>query len=153
MVRKKLSGKKGFTLTELLVAMAIMALLSIVISVGIATTGKVYTEISASSEASILCSTLSTELADELRFAKDVSVDNGTVTFTSHRFGANVSVTSQDGRILIGNNQLLSDKAYSNLYASAELAYESDHFTVSIEVYNDDKDWSDAVFSVATIQN
>lgn len=135
MLKKKLSSKGGFTMAELLVSMAIMALVGLAVAVGISTAGRAYTEITMSSEASVLCATLSVEIADELRFARDIDTVSGVVTYTSPRFGTDVSVNSADGRISIGTNPILSEGAYTNLNAEAGVTYNG-NFMVTIEITN-----------------
>lgn len=151
-MRKKLASKKGFTMTELLITMAILALIGVSVGVGITTAGRAYTDITASSEASVLCSTLSTELADELRFAEHVSVtpENG-LTFTSRRYGPNVKVESSGGRVTIGGHQILSEGAYTGLNAAAGVTYVNGVFEVTVTASMGAKELKSSTFSVSPI--
>ena len=68
-MRRKLRSKGGFTLTELLTAVAILGLIAAALGVGLPTAVRAYRQVTAGAEAQVLCSTLSTAIADELRYA------------------------------------------------------------------------------------
>lgn len=137
---KKMRAKRGFSLAELMIVLLIMSIASIAIAVGISSAAKVYKEIRASSEANVLCGTLATELSETLRFATDISQSGSDAVFTYPRFGKNVSISTRDGRIYVGDNPVLSDGAYMQLTAEASASYAASLFTLNIKVFDYDGD-------------
>ena len=91
-MRRKLRSKGGFTLTELLTAVAILGLIAAALEVGLPTAVRAYRQVTASAEAQVLCSTLSTAIADELRYAAAPRENGGAAQVDSAAFGRNVSV-------------------------------------------------------------
>lgn len=153
MIKKKLASKRGFSLSEVLVTLAIMSLVGVAIGLGISAAGEAYNNITTGSNAEMLCTTLATELADELRFAEEISTGGNRLTFTSRRFGAGVSVSSDEGRVQIGQNDILAEKAYTGLDAQATVAFEGGVFSVEIVVTRNDTQWADAHFKVSPISS
>ncbi len=135
-MNRKLHSQKGFTLTEALVAVAILGLIGVALAVGIPTAVRVYRSVTLNAEANVLCSTLSTAIADELRFAEKIAEDGDTVRFRSATFGPDVSFDDTDGQIQIGEKGLLSAKAYTgNLQADlTELTYSDGCFHVELQI-------------------
>ncbi|MEG2989475.1 MAG: prepilin-type N-terminal cleavage/methylation domain-containing protein, partial [Oscillospiraceae bacterium] len=84
---KKLRSQKGFTLSELLVTLAILGVLTLAIAVGISSATTVYRQSVTLSESGVLASTLSQAVADELHYAQDIR-GTDTVTYTSQTYGA-----------------------------------------------------------------
>ena len=109
-VREKLRSRRGLTLTELLVAMLILSLVTVGVATGISASLRVYRQATETSDAQMLTSTLSTALMDELRYARDVSGTDDP-TFTSGTFGENVSVEVLDGLVTVGGEKLLGSTA------------------------------------------
>lgn len=136
MLRRKLRSKRGFTLSELLVTMAVMALVGVAVAAGISSAGKALNTITASSEASVLSSTLALELSDELRFAGNISGGADGITFDSTRFGKGVKVESSDGRVTVGGMPILGEKAYTGLRADAQVSYSGGSFHVTITIFS-----------------
>lgn len=141
MIRKKLRSKRGLTLTELLAAMAILALLGVALTAGISAAAKAYSDITMNSHASILSGTLAVDLADELRFAENIEDDgSGNITFTSMRFGEKVKFENDtaSGHIVVENGstkyEILADKAYMKLAAETDISYSGGLFTVEITI-------------------
>lgn len=66
---KKLSGKSGMTLMEMMVSIAIVALLAVGMNTGMMAGMRVFTEASADSRLSALASNINTALTDILRYA------------------------------------------------------------------------------------
>lgn len=141
-VKKKLSSRSGFTLTELLLAVAIMGILFSAIVAGVSSAAHIYRRSVALSDSQTLSSTLSNAVANELRYARNIRVTDGKVSFDSDVFGAGVSIgdSSPAGRVMVGTASrqyaLLSDSAYtSGLSASATVTdYTDGVFTVEIRV-------------------
>ena len=141
-MRKKLRSHGGFSLSELLTAVAILGLLTSAVAVGVPAVLRVYRQVTVRSEASVLCGTLSTALADELRQAAYPQSDG---SFYSANYGGKVSVGHREGRVLLGDTPLLSDAAYSSaaysstaytggLWAEATATYSGGQFTVEVTI-------------------
>lgn len=80
-IRKKLSGKRGFSLGELLAATIIILLASQVMVQGIAFAVRMYNESLTRSHGKLLCSTLTNVIEKELRYTTKVTTDsNDSVT-------------------------------------------------------------------------
>lgn len=148
-ILKKLRSRSGFSITELLVVLAIMSLVGTAIGVGMATGASALTTITTSSNASVLCNTIATEICDELRFATDIDASG---EFTSARYGADVSIGSDgEGHVLIGGLEILSKKTYTNLSAEVDVVFDGDSFAVEIDVSKDGKVWAETDFSIAPL--
>lgn len=141
MIRKKLVSKRGLTLTEVLVAVLIFALLSVVIVYGTTAALHIYRKGVMASEARTLTATLTQSLSNELRYAQNIRVTDDAVTFDSREFGADVTIKSEDGRVRIVSNSgvydLLGSKAYTNgLQAEVNVTYTDGLFTIDLTVFN-----------------
>lgn len=136
-MRIKLRAKQGFTLSEMLVATAIVALIGMALAVGIPTALRVQRAAAVSSEASALCSTLTTALADELRYVSSITQDGSDIVFDSPTYGLGVFVTSTDERIRIGGYELVSELVYtSGLTATATITYEDSLLHIDLQIYD-----------------
>ena len=139
-IKRALSSKAGFTLTELLASVAIMGILFAAIVVGINSCAHVYRRSVSYSDAQTLTSTVATALENELRYARNIKDVSGKVSFDSDAFGSGVSVDSDSGHVVIvgaaKTYQLLSDSAYTNALSAAATvdSYTSGVFTVTITV-------------------
>ena len=113
---KKLKSRKAFTLIEVMCVVVIMVLLSGVLLVGVRLARDSYDESISRSEGELLCSTLTTAISDELRYAGSTEVDAaGTIqTFFSQKFGRlEGGFSLSDGHVMLGETALLADKAYT----------------------------------------
>ncbi len=158
-MREKLRSSRGMTLTELLVALAIVALIGICLTTGVNSAAKIYRDSTRLFEAETLCGTLLTYLEDEFRFSRNIrtgsSVDE--VIFDSQVFGKDVKVGMEDGRILVGKDSadpaggfvglgLLGDKAYTSglrvVEDKCKISYDEDsgQVTITIAVGKNDTD-------------
>lgn len=73
---KKLRSRRGVTLTELMVSLALVAILTVGVSSGITAAAVAQRDSVAFSEASLLLDSVTKALIGELRFATDVSVSD-----------------------------------------------------------------------------
>jgi len=164
-MRKKLRSSEGMTLTELLVALAIVALIGIALTVGVSSAAKIYRDSTRLFEAETLCGTILTYLEDEFRFCRNIdneSLPGGsgeTVVFDSQLFGKDVRVFVDNGKIKIGKKNdpptpdpptpdspelfdLLSDTAYTNglMVQKCDIFYDktSNQVTITVAVGPDD---------------
>lgn len=142
-LKRKLASRRGVTLSEMLVTVAILGLVTLAVSVGISSALRVYNQSVALSDAQTLSSTLSQAIMDELRYARDISSKDG-LKFTSANYGLNASFSvGADGRIKVGDGDpahgkdLVGSGAYAGLGAGAEISYDSSTqcFTVRLTIY------------------
>ncbi len=102
-MRKKLRSKRGLTLMEVLCAIAVMGLLTTAIAFALPATASTYKNLTSGAEASVLCSTLSEAVSQELRFASNIrplpgasfASEGGPFLYDSQRFGPGVQLTVQ----------------------------------------------------------
>ena len=141
--RKKLQSKYGLSIVELLSAIIVMLLVTATLVIGVRLGVKAYVESVSMSEAQILCSTLTTTISDELRYADTIKVaDDGKITFFSKNFGGTGSEgisfsLNENGQILLGNRAILSKRAYPyELRAAMDLKYDqqSQIFSVNLKI-------------------
>lgn len=139
---------KGFTLVEMLCTIVIVLLISALVVTGVQLGVKSYHRSISDSEAQVLCSTLTTAVSDELRYAGTVHLaenvqapyDMTQFSFFSQRYGDDAAFTvNADGQILISGNKLIPSKAYA-YGARARLAIQYDPseycFTVTLSIYD-----------------
>ena len=154
-LKNKLNSKGGFSLIELMAATVVMVLISSALSVGIPVTLNAYKQATATAEATVLLSTLSLSLTDELRYATDIQLqasDNITLsTFTSSIYGRQIKPISKDGKIQMAYTTvpqgestpvtiyypLLSEAIYTNNLAATlnEITYIQGVFNLTLSVY------------------
>lgn len=150
MIRRKLHERRGTTLSEMLVAVAILGLVTLAVSVGVTSSLRVYRDSVALSNAQILVSTISQALLDDLRFARDIEMDgtSGEVVYTSPNYGLGASVKSEDGRITVGDYELLGSGAYAGLSAGVDVAFQDGMLHVELEILDGSATIRTAGFSV-----
>ncbi len=127
-MKEKLRSSRGMTLTELLVALAIMSLIGVSMTVGINSAVKVYRDATRVYEAETLCGTILTYLEDEFRFGRNIrnkTVTVGTepyteVIFDSQSFGKDVKVSLADGKVLIVDKDTPAPAAPAAVSAPAD---------------------------------
>ncbi len=138
---RKLSDKKGMTLSETLIAVAVLVLISaailLVLNAGVNTYAKSVTF----SESQVLCSTLSSIIADELRYAGTVVTDSkkNVTSFFSYNYGNSQTAfkTDEDGQLTLGDEKLLSDAAYvKGTRATVSVKYTDGIFRVALKILN-----------------
>ncbi len=164
----KLKNNKGLTLTELLCAIIVMLLVTGVMVVGIRLGTQAYVKSVSMSEAQQLCSTLTTKVSDELRYAGTIKVDSttNTVKFFSKSFGKKDNdlrsfTQNEDGQVTLGETKIITSTSYPhNLKAKVDLSYKPDFdddantvdngvFTATITVYRTSET---AVLATTTFQ-
>lgn len=115
--------KKGFTLAETLIAVAVLAIVSaLTVTVSVSTLGTKNTMMRVG-QSSTLASSAVTTIADEIRYGqniREVEVGEGTtLLFDSTSFGADTSFVVTEGRVCAKNNagsyELLPAKYYGGL--------------------------------------
>ena len=122
----------GYTLVEVLCAVIVVILISGMIVTGITFGAQNYGKNLTISEARTLYCTLSSIVADELRFAGTVETDaSGFVTdFFTQSYGStdgSVFETDENGRIVLAGHRILSNSAYTRgAKAAVVVKYDSD---------------------------
>lgn len=104
-MRKKLNSQRGLTLVEMLCAVLILLLLSLMLNTGLNMAMRSYRKLTAEAETQLLLNTLVDAIADELRYARDVTAGGGTVTYNNGR-----TITCPDGKVLVAGQPLLPDE-------------------------------------------
>lgn len=137
-VRAKLRAHRGVTLSEMLVAVLILGLVTAGVAAGTSASLRACRESAALADAQTLSSTLAIALMDELRYARDID-SFGDTTFTSATFGPKVRVKTHNGHVVVGgsgqNNELIGEGAYAGLeVGDAKAIYEDGRFNVTIQV-------------------
>ena len=119
---RKWKDSRGLTLVETLCAVAILVLLGLLVNTGLNLAMRGYRELTAQSELELLGSTLTSALADELRYAREVETEaDGSVTrFHSHRYNypdpdmAYTELKVENGKLYAGIYQMVPDGAYNH---------------------------------------
>ena len=83
MRRQKLNNRKGFSLTELLVAVLILSMVSAVVAGGIPVARDAYEKVTLSANAQVTLSTAISALRNELCAASEVNIESNTVEYYS----------------------------------------------------------------------
>lgn len=115
---KKIKSKSGMTLTELLCGIVVLLLITSLLTVGARFAVKTYHTSMASSQAQTLCSTITTAVADKLRYCGNVSEsgdhifirDVGSVAGDEQT--GEVFTVNDAGEIMLGETKLLGSKSY-----------------------------------------
>lgn len=140
---RKLKSRAGFTLTELLVSVLLVILLSTAILIGSTSALRAYRQAVSLSRAQTALSTLMTAVGDELRLADRVQTRDGIVTYTSARTNAReVSLSLSDrGELLADGVLLVTDGVYAKgtlQVTQLHLDYGHGVFQVSITISGED---------------
>lgn len=98
-MRKKLKDSGGFTLVEMLCAVAILVLLTLMLNTGMQMAMHSYRSITAESETQLLLNSLVDAVANELRCAHEVTADGGGFTYNG---GRSLMINSEGRVVVIG---------------------------------------------------
>ncbi len=140
---KKLRNIRGLTMVELLCCILILLLSSALVALGANLAIRTYRECMESSEAQVLCSTLTTAISDKLRYCGSVteSTDGGFSQIFIQNVGnvegeGEAFQIAEDGTVTLGSAKLLGSGVYPrNLKVSKlEMSYASRVFTVTLEI-------------------
>ena len=93
MIRRKICNRSGFSLAEMMLAVLILLLVSLIVANGVPAATRAYEKVVIGANAKTMLSTAITALRDELATAKDVTVgtDGTTITY----YSADIGATSQ----------------------------------------------------------
>jgi prepilin-type N-terminal cleavage/methylation domain-containing protein len=154
MKKLKKRAKRGFTLIEILCAVVILLLLSLLMVAGVRVAVKSLNIEMQHSESQILCSSLRTIVNDELRYAGSIDMSGTEIAFFSQNYGEKVTFTTdEEGHVLLGEDKVLSTKSYPyGMRAEVTVSSydtESRIFDASVKVTNEDGDLlAEATFQV-----
>lgn len=149
-LKNKLRAKRGMTLTEVLVAVLILSLVTVGVAAGVSSSVKVYRKSVQFSESRTLCATLSQAVMDELRYATDIGSQSTNPTFTNQS-GESVAIAAVEGQLKVGNRALVSTGAYNKMTAAVEYTYASGIFEVELTIKdNGGNTIHSTTFSVST---
>lgn len=166
---RKLKSRLAFSLTEMLLAVALLGIFLSITTIGVNASVAVYRRSIALADSQSLSSSIANALISELRYARNITPDpDPTVesfTFDSDVYGLGVSVSSaaRTGgveRVYIVSSdgsrtyKLLEDKAYTAmLHAHTVVSYDPSTklFTVTITVNSEDLEDADGRTTVVTV--
>lgn len=96
-MREKLKTSAGFSVVEMLCAVAVLMLLCVMLNSGLSVAMKTYFDLTAEAETQLLLNSLTNAVAGELRYAYEVSgVENPT-------YNGGLSLDSSSGQILVAD--------------------------------------------------
>lgn len=137
MVLKKLKNKKGFSLSELLVTVVLLSLLSALLATGTGMAIKSYPIVTDESNAQVLASTCASMLRNELSNAREVSLsESGVLSYKKGDSNTISTLKVSDGQIMLSElgeeKPLVSDVTATNdLYPCYEsIEYADSQFKV-----------------------
>ena len=161
-IKKKLSGRKGFSLGELLAATAILLLASQVLAQGVTFAARMYDKSLTGSHAKQLCSSLTAVIETELRYTTGITYDENTgqlLTYFSREYGQSdssfISIDSDENEVAKGEiairttdsesgkksyQKLMSSTSYSSYDLQAgvdNVTYDAEKnlFSVTLTIY------------------
>lgn len=123
----KLKGRRGFSLAEMLIAMLILTMMSMVACMGISTAMQDRAKAIAVADAQAVASTVAQTVSDQVRYGQISAVEDDYILLTSSTYGSKVKLRLEEGKLVAedasGNcYALLGEKAYSGLTIK-ELAF------------------------------
>lgn len=153
-MRKKFRSRRGMTLVEMLAASVVLILLGLMLHTGLLMAQRSSRTLTGEAENQLLLSTLSDLLSNELRYARDVAVDDsGALTrYTSVNYGRNTTLSlDADGQLEAGNRLMLPSGAYGNgdcRIDTCTITYSGGIFQVRLEVSDRRGTGSETTFSI-----
>lgn len=150
------------TISEVLITVLIMSLVTIGVAIGVSSSVRVYRDSVEFSNAQTLSSTLSESVMDELRYASGIGEETPNPTFTSTNYGDGISiVTSGDGKLQVRIPQgasstdypLVGSGAYDGMTAAVEYSYNdaAGVFEVTLTVTDKSGNEHENTFSVRSL--
>lgn len=139
-IRRKLKSRGGFSLAEMLIAMLILTMMSMVACMGISTAMQDRAKAITVADAQTVASTAAQALADQVRYGQISEVEADYIELTSSTYGSKVKLRLDGGRLVAEDTSgkryaLLGEKAYSDLNVDS-LEFKSEpgavQFTLSV---------------------
>lgn len=172
-ILKRRRGRRGFTLIELLVTIAVMLLVTEIISLTIQLSTKYYTQSVRNSESQTICGALSAAVQEELQYATKVqpitgdSAD-GSGFYPDQRFtyysrarqhGSSCTLVCEEGKLYVrkggSDYALVGSETYTyNMTAEMNCRWNKNgYFSVSLKVMDGDKEMASQEFDVYPLNN
>lgn len=150
---RKTRLKKGFTLTEMLISVLLLGFVSVMVSVMTSAVLSTTSSMQEVAQAEILGTEAIDNVARELRFAQNIKVDGGSVTFDRDKDNTNYTFTLDDGKIVLKQKDkegdlLFAGSSYGNLKVE-DLKFElsEDNIVIIISIaYGENVLWDSEVF-------
>lgn len=119
-ILRKLKGRGGFSLAEMLVAMLILTMMSMVACMGISTALQDRAKAITVADAQTVASTAAQAVADQVRYGRITDIGTDYIELTSNTYGSKAKLCLDGGRLVARNASgtsyaLLGEKAYSDL--------------------------------------
>lgn len=168
---KKLTGKAGMSLIEMMASLLILVLLVVGMNAGMTAGLRVYQESKVAADRTMLASNINTRLTDILRYA-EVKEANGQDLITNLEYGlwdvtfdededgkVQVCFWDKTGRQLAKRTPLINSGNYSGFAVSdLNVAYETDdkggYFAISYKLINTgDNSSSDLIEAIVRVMN
>ncbi len=112
---KVLKSKKGATITEMLAVILVVLMLSALVVTGVQLAVDTYARSVAASEAKILCSTLTSAIKNELRFAGSIQ-QGDPIKYFSPRQAADCSLVVSEGQLKLDTGTEIKNLVSSGSY-------------------------------------
>lgn len=143
-------ARAGFSITEMVAATLILAMLAMVLAAGIPAINNVYRSMVVKNESLTIVSYAARLISDELRHAKNIVPTGSNVQYSSRTYGVNAMLTTTDGFLAVEAGgetyEFLNQAAYTKGPAYTEglalnldnISYDSSKktFTINFIVYN-----------------
>lgn len=142
MWRKKKTGKRGFTLVEMIVAVALVGIMAASLAALMPSLLRIYQKSMVQAESSVVSSTVTTSLLGELRYAQNLEVKDDGVSYDSVRYGAVTMevepVAGEYGYIVLRGNGVtvrpLEEKHYAGLLARVQVEVTGNTVTLTLDL-------------------
>lgn len=104
-MKEKLNSSAGFSLVEMLCAVAVLMLLCMMVNTGLSVAMKTYFNLTAEAETQLLLNSLTNAIAGELRYAHEAGgEEDGEPTYNG---GHTITLNVDDGHVYVGGVELL----------------------------------------------
>lgn len=130
---KKLRSKKGFTLVEVLIATAILAMFVSMAIVGTSSLFGTGEKMMTVSKAAVLGSDVMKAVTNEVRFGQDFSLSDGKIKYNSTTYGDNCTMTVKEGQLVVVQTSKASDGTSEDETPSKE----KDFFPIGSAAYDE----------------
>lgn len=133
-MKKKLNSCAGFSLVEMLCAVAVLMLLTMMVNTGLSVAMKTYYALTAEAETQLLLNSLTNAIAGELRYAHETKTAGSSGALESYNGGR--ALTLKDGQVYVDDKELLpkeKDGKWGGAYKNGEYQVKSMTITPTIE--------------------
>lgn len=112
-MKEKLTNNAGFSLVEMLCAVAVLMLLCMMLNSGLSMAMKSYFDLTAEAETQLLLNSLTNAIAGELRYAHETALDEGG-NLSSYNGGRKLTLGSDKQVYVDGKELLPKEKSGTN---------------------------------------